>query len=162
MGYTIYFSFRKAPKGQAKLVEELYQKAILDAQRFLVAYNAQFEPGDGFRLSGYSAHCRPGSYGGIKVNGTDSNSYEDLCLTEHFSQNENGFVKTNRRPYTAPVLAVLWILKKRLGSLIQVSTDGYDKDYQIEASRLLIKLTRYKKWPSLLTEHNEGGTYVSN
>lgn len=132
MGYTHYWSFDKT-KLPATDAEALYTKAIKECQRIAVEYNKNAIGCD--RLSGYAAHCKPGTYGGIKLNGKQDNAHEDFVLPEHFSDNfrpefgGGGFCKTARKPYDLVVVACLAVLKYRLGDAIQVSSDGGIADW---------------------------------
>lgn len=123
MGYTHYWTFRKALKGQATKTEEAYQKAVRDCQKVILAYS-KVNGG----LSGYSAHTKVGQYGGINVNGSGQLSHEPFILREHFSENEGfNFCKTAQKPYDTVVVACLIILKHRLKDLIHVSSDGNEE-----------------------------------
>ena len=121
MGYTHYWSMKKAPKGQATQYEKAYQKAILECAKVIRYYSETFGG-----LSGFSAHCEPRLYGGLKVNGSNRvGSCEDFVLREHLSQNDDfNFCKTNSYPYDTVVTACLIILKHRLGPVFDVSSDG--------------------------------------
>jgi len=128
MGYTHYFGF-KTIRGQAKLTEEKYQRAIEDCQRIVRRYSK--ENGG---LSGYTAHCPIGAYGGIEVNGSEnSGTGEMFSLREHFAQNTTPdftpWVKTFRRPYDLVVTACLAVLKHRLGDAMELSSDGNTDDW---------------------------------
>lgn len=141
MGYTHYWTFKKDKTKTAKEVEELYQKAIKECQMIAVKYNEECEDSDA-RLSGYTAHSKVGSYGGLKINGKEENAHEDFCFREHFSENESfDFCKTARKPYDIVVTACLAVLKYRLGDSISVSSDGCVSDWNagIELARRIIK-----------------------
>lgn len=124
MGYTHYFSFKGAPRGQASQVEAKYIKAIKECTKVIRHYSETFGG-----LSGFSAHSD--KYAGLKVNGSERvGACEDLVLREHYSQNESfNFVKTAMYPYDTVVTACLIILKHRLGDLIEVSSDGNADDW---------------------------------
>jgi hypothetical protein len=125
MGYTHYWSMRKVPKGKARETEKLYRQALSDAT--LVANQYSAEHGG---LSGFSAHCKPGDYGGFHINGSvNSGSCEDFTLREHYKQNTPDFCKTRQYPYDTVVTATLCILKYYLGDLISVSSDGDKSDW---------------------------------
>lgn len=126
MGYTHYWSVKKAPKGKAAQIEKTYQKAILECAKVIRYYSETFGG-----LSGYSAHCEPRLYGGLKVNGSNRvGSCEDFVMREHFSENaEFEFCKTRQYPYDTVVTACLIILKHRLGPMIDVSSDGRRDDW---------------------------------
>lgn len=125
MGYTHYFSFNNKIRGRTKQVESLYQTAISDCTRIANAYSK--ENGG---LSGFSAHRKPGQYGGFNINGSEnSGSCEDFSLREHYKLNEPNFVKTNRYPYDTVVVACLIVLKQLLGDDFNVSSDGYATDW---------------------------------
>lgn len=53
MGYTHYWSVKKAPKGKAAQLEKAYQKAILECAKVIRYYSETFGG-----LSGYSAHVK--------------------------------------------------------------------------------------------------------
>ena len=124
MGYTHYFSFKKAPRGTAAQTEKLYQKAIKECTKVIRDYSDTFGG-----LSGYSAFSD--KYGGVKVNGSERvGQCEDFILREHFSQNDAfNFCKTGMHPYDTVVTACLIILKHRLGDLVDVSSDGRQDDW---------------------------------
>lgn len=124
MGSTHYWVFKKI-KGQAKQTEKKYIEAIADCQRIVRAY-AKEHGG----LSGYTAHTKPGSYGGVNLNGKGDEAHETFILREHYSQNEGfNFCKTAMKPYDAVVVACLAVLKHHLGDLIDVSSDGDTQDW---------------------------------
>src|ERR1700686_3771474 len=111
MGYTHYFQFI-IPKGiPIAKVETAYQRAILDCARIAVTWNTACKAtgDDVSRLSGYSAHCKPGKYGGIELNGKGENAHESFNLREHFRQNTESdfytFCKTARKPYDTVIVA---------------------------------------------------------
>lgn len=141
MGYTHYFKF-VAIRGTAKETETEYKRAIDDCQRIIRRYYA--ENGG---LSGYTAHCKIGAYGGVQVNGKRPDDCEMFELREHFRQNlENdfsGFCKTARLPYDTVVVACLAVLKHRLGDSIHVSSDGTAKEWR-EGVALARKVTGLK------------------
>lgn len=132
MGYTHYWTF-KHPKGiKAADLEAKYQQAILECAKVAQAYNNALPKGDPERLSGYTAHTKPGTYGGLDINGKGEYSHDSFQLREHFSENIDsgfGFCKTARRPYDTVVTACLSILKYRLGDAIEVSSDGRPADW---------------------------------
>jgi hypothetical protein len=126
MGYTHYWSFKKVAKGKAALSEKAYQKAILECAKIIRYYSETFGG-----LSGYSAHCEPKLYGGLKVNGSERvGSCEDFVMREHLSENADfEFCKTNQNPYDTVVTACLIVLANRLGPIIEVSSDGRRDDW---------------------------------
>jgi hypothetical protein len=143
MGYTHYFSFSK-PKGtKAADLEKRYQRAILQCARVALFWNAYCEHNgdDASRLSGYSAHCNPGKYGGIQINGKGDNSHEPFQLREHFKENDSHAVKTARKPYDSVIVACLAILKNELGDAIQISSDGKAIDWEY-GTKLACSVTR--------------------
>lgn len=144
MGYTHYWNFSKAPKGEAARVESAYKAALVECARVIRAYNAHCESigYDDGRLSGYSAHSKPGQYGGLNVNGKGDLAHETFAMREHFSENESfGFCKTARKPYDAVITACLAILAYRLPGLISVSSDGRAKDWEtgVKLARNVLK-----------------------
>jgi hypothetical protein len=144
MGYTHYWKFSKAPKGDAAKVEKAYKAALVECSRVIHAYQAFCaENGlDAERLSGYSAHAKPGAYGGLNVNGKGDLSHENLTMREHFSENDGfGFCKTARKPYDVVVTACLAVLAYRLPGLIAVSSDGRAKDWEtgVKLARTVLK-----------------------
>lgn len=127
MGYTHYFKFAKAPKGQAWPLEKTYRKAIAECTKVIKHYSETFGG-----LSGFSAHAEIGRYGGLAVNGSARvGGCETFELPEHFNETQvlDGFVKTNRLPYDTVVTACLIILKHRLGDVLHVSSDGRQDDW---------------------------------
>lgn len=130
MGYTHYFTFKKDRATPAKEREVSYQLAVRQCQRILRYYNKQFQSGDIERLSGYSAHCKTGSYHGINFNGAGEYAHENLLLREHFNQNESfNFCKTARKPYDTCVTACLIVLKHYLGDNVDIGSDGERTDW---------------------------------
>jgi len=125
MGYTHYFTFNAATKGEAKKAEKLYQLAVKDCAKIIKAYSLA-----NGGLAGYTAHTKIGEYGGIEVNGSRENGHEPFILREHFNENEEfSFCKTAQKPYDVVVVACLIALKNRLGNLIEVSSDGEVEDW---------------------------------
>lgn len=124
MGYTHYYTFKTAPKGQSANVEKAYQKAIQECNKIAQAFRK--ENGG---VSGYSAYTS--KYGGLKINGSESAGMcEDFTVREHFSQNESfNFCKTRQYQYDTVVVACLIVLSHRLGNLIEVSSDGSQLDW---------------------------------
>jgi hypothetical protein len=132
VGYTHYWSFVPAAKGQTKQLEATYQAAILECQkvvRKLAEWNRNTHGSS--LMSGFTAHCKPGEYGGLNVGATKDESGETFRLREHFSENETqGFCKTNRSSYDTAVVACLAVLKYRLGDNIQVNSDGSNSEWE--------------------------------
>jgi hypothetical protein len=158
MGYTHYFSFKKAPKGKASQSEAAYQKAIADCHRIILTYS-NVNGG----LSGYSAHTKLGQYGGINVNGSKEDGHETFVLREHLSQNESfNFCKTARKPYDKVVTACLIALSYRLGGLVEVSSDGDAADWQ-DGLKLAQKVLKLKslKIPSGVSNRDNDSTEES-
>lgn len=144
MGYTHYFRFNPIKKGSTKQVESSYQLAVLQCQRLVSRYNMARPSGDDTRLAGYAAHCKPGMYKGLKINGRGENAHEDFILREHYKQNDVfNFCKTARKPYDLAVVACLVILKHYLGESIQVSSDGDVIDWR-DGTKLARQLLRLK------------------
>lgn len=149
MGYTHYWTFRRAKGKTAKELETAYKKALVECSKVAVLYNAECKAKglDDERLSGYSAHCKPGTYGGLKLNGKEYLAHEDFVMREHFSEAvKDGFqfCKTARKPYDVVVVACLAILKYRLGDAIQVDSDGYAEEWTdgVELAKRLLKRKR--------------------
>jgi hypothetical protein len=152
MGYTHYWTFKPIPKGKAKQVEAKYQRAIKECSTVVRSYS---KANGG--LSGFTAHCKPGLYGGLQVNGSKDEGHEEFSLREHYNQNfekcnprmlecsENSFhfCKTARKPYDKVVVACLLILKRHLGDLIEVSSDGDCCDWW--SGQIIADLTLNKK-----------------
>lgn len=147
MGYTHYWTFKKAPKGQASQIEANYQLALRQCQRVLRSYNADLKSQDEKhpdRLSGYSVHTKVSQYGGLNFNGVADLSHETFTAREHFSQNENfNFCKTAQKPYDQCVTACLIILKHYLGDVLDVSSDGDASDWT-EGLNLAKSVTKIK------------------
>ena len=141
MGYTHYFRFH-AVRGKAEVNELVYKMAIEDCQRIVKRF---YKENGG--LSGYTAHCKLGQYGGVQVNGKRPDDCETFELREHFRQNLEdsfrGFCKTARLPYDTVVVACLAVLKHRLGDAISVSSDGNAKEWS-EGVAFARKVTRLK------------------
>jgi len=126
MGYTHYWTFKKAPRGKAVQTEKAYQKAIIECTKVIQYYSQEFGG-----LSGFSAHAPLGSYRGLEVNGSERvGQCESFSLPERYSLNKMpDFCKTNAYPYDTVVVACLIILKHRLGDLIEVHSDGRRDDW---------------------------------
>ena len=132
MGYTHYWSFHKVKGVTASEQEAQYQAALLDIGKFARYWNKKMkgEGADESRLSGYTAHTKPGEYGGVQLNGKGDNGHEPFILREHLNQNEGeGFCKTAQKPYDTMVTAALAILKAHLGQGITITTDGAPSDW---------------------------------
>jgi len=140
MGYTHYWTIKSPPKGQAAQVEELYQRTILECQRVVVAFYKEYGG-----LSGYTAHTKPGSYGGLLVNGKGVQGHEEFCFREHYKQNVSDFTfcKTAGKHYDDCVVACLAVLKYRLKGLIDVSSDGEREDW-VKGTEFARKVLRRK------------------
>jgi len=151
MGYTHYWQFKAAPRGQANAIETEYQRAMQDCQRVIRQY---YKENGG--LSGYSAHTAIGAYGGLNVNGKGEEGHETFAMREHFSQNLEdsgfGFCKTARKPYDLVVTACLAILKHRLGACIEVSSDGDAQEWRdgVAYARKVARLAIQNPIPSRL------------
>lgn len=141
MGYTHYFRFQNI-RGKAQVNEIMYKTAIEDCQKIIRRF---YKENGG--LSGYTAHCKIGAYGGVQVNGKRPDDCEPFELREHFSQNlENdfsGFCKTARLPYDTVVVACLAVLKHRLGDAITISSDGNAKEW-LDGVEFARQVTRLK------------------
>lgn len=129
MGYTHYWTFRPIKRGETAKVNKAYKQAIKQCQKLLVYWNEMHAHEPDMRLSGYSAHAKPGLYGGLNFNGARENAHETFMVREHYKQNlehDDGFsfCKTAEKPYDVPVTACLAILKHYLGYYIEVSSDG--------------------------------------
>jgi hypothetical protein len=112
-------------------LEFRYQKAIADIGKVARKWQRALPEGSYDRLSGYTAHTKPGQYGGVLINGRGDRGHEDFALREHFSQNidQFNFCKTARKPYDCVVVAALAILKHRLDDAIDVGSDGGAEDW---------------------------------
>lgn len=141
MGYTHYWNFKKV-RGKTNDLELQYQRAVKEIGKIARHWNECFPSGSLERLSGYTAHVKAGSYGGVKLNGKGELSHEDFALREHFTQNDGGFCKTARKPYDVVVVAALALLKHRLGDAISVSSDGYAENWEagVKLARQVTKL----------------------
>ena len=133
MGYTHYWTFSQSPRTQRAAVHETqYQKAILECQkvvRKLAEWNRNTHGSS--LMSGFTAHCKPGEYGGLNVGATKDEGGENFIMREHFSENETqDFCKTSRSSYDVAVVACLAVLKYRLGDNFQVSSDGSDSEWE--------------------------------
>lgn len=141
MGYTHYWTIELAENEEK--AEEAYSKAILACQRFIVSYNMVIKTQDRShpaRLAGFSAHCMPGKYKGLNVNGTKELGHETFYFEESYKKALGfNFCKTNRKPYDTVVVGCLAIMKHFLGDVIDVSSDG-DKDDWAYGIRTVNKL----------------------
>lgn len=146
MGYTHYWTFNRGQKNTAAETEAAYQKAILECAK-VVRHFYQKEGG----IMGYTAHTKPGTYGGLNFNGKGLSGCEPFTMREHYNQNDRtGFCKTNGQPYDVLVTACLAILAYRLGDTISVYSDGTLEDWQagIDLARAVIR--RQVKAPSTI------------
>ncbi len=156
MGYTHYFTFKAPARGDAAAVEELYQSTLKEAQRIVSFYQKHATGLD--RLSGYSAHTN--RYGGLNFNGKQENAHEPLILREHYKQNEAfNFCKTAQKPYDVVVVAVLCLLKYRLGDLIDVGSDGRALDWAAGAALARAALKRKIQIPTTINGANGAGVF---
>ena len=144
MGYTHYWTFSASPRTQrAAVLETQYQKAILECQkvvRKLAEWNRNTHGSS--LMSGFTAHCKPGEYGGLNVGATKDEGGENFIMREHFSENDTqNFCKTNRYSYDVAVVACLAILKYRLGDNIQVGSDGSNTEWDegVQLARQVLK-----------------------
>ena len=125
MGYTHYWTFNKGKRGTTAEIEAAYQQAMLDCAK-VVKYYYEKEGG----ISGYTAHTKPGTYGGLNFNGKGEAGCEPFTMREHYNQNDRaGFCKTARKPYDILVTACLTVLAYRLGDAISVYSDGDSSDW---------------------------------
>lgn len=150
MGYSHYFTFKAVKRGTTKQVNANFAKAVQACQALVYTYNKTRT--DETRLAGYTAHTKPGAYGGLKFNGTDNLSHEDFIIREHYKENVGfNFCKTNQKPYDEVVTACLCILKHYLGDNIDVDSDGDSLDW-VHGLELARKATGVKtvKMPSTI------------
>lgn len=148
MGYTHYFTFKTPKRGTAKQTNAAFTKAINACQSLVYAYNATRT--DETRLAGYTAHTKPGAYGGLNFNGTGDLGHETFVIREHYKENVGfNFCKTNQKPYDDVVVACLCILHHYLGENVQVESDGSSIDWiaGLELARKMLK-DRSIKMPS--------------
>lgn len=126
MGYTHYWTFKAPKRGTTKQVNAAFDQAVKACQKLVFNYNSTRT--DETRLAGYTAHTKPGQYGGLRFNGTGELSHEDFIILEHYKNNlepnYSGFCKTNQKPYDKVVVACLCVLKHYLGDNIDVGSDG--------------------------------------
>jgi hypothetical protein len=147
MGYTHYWGVdTKKIHGKTEKFEKLYQKAIRDCNKVIKAYYKENKGTDN-SLSGYSAHCKNGAYGGINLNGKGDNMHETFLFREHLKQNRDfEFCKTARKPYDLVVVSCLSIMKFHLGAAIEVSSDGDFDDWidGIDYANKVLRRTKNK------------------
>jgi len=131
VGYTHYITFNmpKAAKEAAK-AEEAYQKALADCSNIAVQWNSELPKGHPHRLSGFTAHAKPGKYGGLCINGTKANAHEAFELRERFGLQRGTFCKTARKPYDTVVVACLAVLAEKLGEAVTITSDGDVSDWE--------------------------------
>jgi len=143
MGYTHYWTFN-SKAGKAADLEARYQQAILECQRVVFRLAAENRELCGSAcLSGYTAHSKPGKYGGLEINGAGDDACETFIMREHFNQNQSfGFCKTGRNFYDIAVVSCLAILQYRLGDAINVTSDGTSEDWENIVSYVSRKLRR--------------------
>lgn len=125
MGYTHYWTFTKGKRGTSAETEAAYQKAMLECARVVRYWYLQ-----NGGISGYTAHTKPGAYGGLTFNGKGAEGCETFIMREHYSENDRvGFCKTGRQPYDVLVVACLAILKYRLKDAFDLGSDGTRHDW---------------------------------
>lgn len=150
MGYTHYVGFGQIPRGQAALNEAAYKQAVLECQRLVRAWSKKHGG-----ISGYAAHCEPGTYGGLAFNGSRDSGAETFVMREHLNQNEDTwFCKTNRQPYDVLVTACLCILAYRLPGLT-VWSDGDSSDWADGLALAQASLRRKVKLPKGVRDVNQ-------
>lgn len=148
MGYTHYWTFNKGKRGTATETETAYQKAMLDCAK-VVRYWYEREGG----ISGYTAHTKPGTYGGLTFNGKGDDGCEPFIMREHYNQNgRTDFCKTARRPYDILVVACLSILAYRLGDAISVYSDGDASDWHAGVNLAQTVLRRKVTVPTTINQ----------
>ena len=149
MGYTHYWTFKTPKRGTTKAVTKQFETAIKACQTLVYNYNKTRT--DETRLAGYTAHTKPGQYGGINFNGTGELGHENFVILEHYKDNVGAgeFCKTASKPYDVVVVACLCILKHYLAENIVVNSDGDSLDW-IAGLELARKSTGIKgiKMPS--------------
>lgn len=120
MGYTNYWQFDlKTLKKHKKRNEEKYQAAIIECQKAVRYIKENI-----VNLSGYSAHCDIGKYGGINLNGVQSDGHETFVLRESLFDNEEfEFCKTARKEYDIAVKVCLLIMVSAFKDKIDFSFD---------------------------------------
>jgi len=139
MGYTHYWTMKKAKRGQSAQLENDYQRAVLACAKIAKAYYKDIGG-----LSGYTAHTALGAYGGIELNGKGDDAHEPFILREHYSETrELDFCKTARKPYDVVVTACLIALKYHLGDNIEISSDGNCCDW-VEGLELAKRVLKRK------------------
>ncbi len=147
MGYTHYWSFVDKRGERAKL-DRKYKQALKLCSKLAYEYNRELKAIglECERLSGYSAHVKPGTYGGLKLNGKGEGMHEEFSMREHFAEalKTREFCKTARKPYDIVVVASLCILKHYLGENFVVDSDGDRDDWQegLELARRILLLTK--------------------
>ena len=148
MGYTHYWTFNKGKRGTAAETEAAYQQAMLDCAKVV---NKYYQEHGG--ISGYTAHTKPGTYGGLTFNGKGEAGHETFIMREHYSQNDRtGFCKTAREPYDILVVACLSILAYRLGDAVSVYSDGTTADWKAGVSLAQYILKRKVTTPSTIDQ----------
>ena len=149
MGYTHYWTFNKGKRGTAAEIEAAYQQAMLDCAK-VVKYYYEKEGG----ISGYTAHTKPGTYGGLNFNGKGEDGCEPFTMREHYNQNtRSDFCKTGKQPYDILVTACLAILAYRLGDAFSAYSDGDSNDWYDGVNLAQTVLRRQIKIP--LTVRNK-------
>lgn len=157
MGYTHYWSWNlNKIKGSTAEYEAIYQQAILECQKVIVKMAADNRAWYGSSMmSGYSAHCKPGKYAGLLLNGSKGNDCEDFIMREHLKQNDtDNFCKTNRAAYGDAVICSLLIFHYRLGDILTVTSDGDAEEWQPWADYVSKILRRKVKVPDTIRNLN--------
>ena len=114
--YTHYFSIDTKKISQAR-----WERVCRTIS--LMVYEYGQEHGG---IAGFSAHSKPGKYGGVSFNGSRSNGHEPFELRAEIDKQEGrGFCKTARKPYDVLVVAALCTLQLEFGAeLVKVGSDG--------------------------------------
>lgn len=145
MGYTHYFTFKPIKRGDADKVDRAFKLAIKNCAKIAKYWNTICDPHA--RLSGYTAHTRPGRYGGVQINGKGSDACEDFFIQEKYQDNvQFNFCKTRGLPYDSVVTACLAVFKHRLKEYIEVSSDGTADDWDegVNLANTALKLVSIK------------------
>lgn len=121
MNYRHTIQFKSIGKKDIEQVEVVYQKASLDCAKICFSYSKEFGG-----LAGFSAHCLPGRYKGLQVNGSlRTGKGEIFTLKESYLLNEDVIsINTHNESYDSVITACIITLKFHMNDLITVLSDG--------------------------------------
>jgi hypothetical protein len=153
MGYTHYWRFKAPPRAKGAMLkaEKRYKAALKKCAKLVYSYATDYGG-----VSGFTAHTKAGTYGGLKFNGSRENGHEDFYMLEHFRDalQRGGFCKTDKKPYDVLVVACLCILAHELPELISVDSDGNSAGWSAGAALAGVPVPSSIRKPALRLVRN--------